>query len=782
MRATQNLMLAISIAAGSTMMMIAGCEDGPEQIFEPNQGDPNQQNGFTPVAPYTPEDPTKGFDDIIDDDNVARAKFCSEQEHTDLIQEMVTAPIIPDVGAGLISMWGADGGPLHADTLLGERADGKFCEPDGIYLDAYTWGPTQEVIVFFNQETHLVEGVIAYQQYLGALEGTYTTNGEQVPIKIQPRERILIGERELDQYSSRNDQGDKPNSWLNNRNVTAVYRMLRETFFGAEPFDENFDCVAAKLCDLIYTTGNESAPQDTFIVIEDSGIQIRFSPQGQAYFVYLYPIRVAPFETEGTIAFGPTGSQEMDFAFTSTKRATCSLSLDERLTYAQFQDRCIDAGDTRTEARAGYDVYTQRDAVQQSFNGIDLGWLRKTSEREVFHDGEHPSGSDELFSIAFSRSLEAPVDEFRARTLANLFKPRIEARVRNAIIASNSLVPPGAHPFESFEVTVPLMSDNPQRIGEIVTTFGSISFIPEVTRQVVELYNDLTPVEREMVDPRIVEEYFIVEPFVDAVLSAFSHGECDSAGAFKYFQTTADRRWSIGDAHFIRNDVPYRLQVQYSLNFGAVTYVSVERGFSEVDEIFHTLRSTLGGTEPFYSLDLALQVTNPYGLGGTAITVNGFDRQLTTLDVTLQTLLPGGMAGTIDLTVPGDPIEDRNGYLKQIHGERWEWVPADVVRLFGKETVQRFYVEADGAIGRVDQVNLTGAIELCPGLSIRFGDDVPAKVQAWTEENGSRAYTDCDLAFNYSPNGNVLYSVVSIANRRMVEVANGGAVSAAVWR
>lgn len=780
MRASLRTIIQSSIIA--TSALIISCESGPEVTYTPNTGDTDVQNGFKPNLPYTTPDPVKGYDDVEIDDNVATALFCDEGERTRIVQEMVVKPIIPDVSVGGINMWSADGGPVKAEDLLGRPEDGKFCEPDEVYLDAYTWGSLQEVIVFFNQETHLVEGLIAYEQYLGSMDASYTNaEGQQIPVRVKPRERLKIGDRELDQYTSSADQADKTGSWLNNQNVTALYKALRETFFDAQPFPANFDCVAEKICNLIYTAGNESTPQDTFIVIDDTGLQIRFSPDGHAYFVYLTPIRVAPFESEGQISFGPEATPAMEFNFTSASRASCSLSLDEELTYGQFRERCIDPNDLRTEARAGYDVHTQRDAVQQSFNGINLEWLRKTSEHPVFKDGEHPIDSDVLYAISFSLSLQAPVAEFKARTLANLYKPRIEDRVHGAVIASNPNVPAGTHPFETFTVDVPLMTDNPQRIGPINTQFGQVSWVPTVVEDIIALYHALTPEQRDMVDPRVIEEFWLLEPFVDAVASQFSHGLSDEPSTYKFFQTTDDRRWSIVDAHFQQNDVPYRLQIQYSLNYGGVTFINIERGYSEVDAIFAELNDSLPGTEPYYSLDLALSPTNPYGLNGSAITVNSFDRQLSTLDVTIQSR-SGNMPATIDLVVPGEPIEDRNGYQRQIRGERFEFVPANIVALFGKQTAQRFYVEADGRIGRIDQLNLVGAIELCPGLPIRFGDDVPAKIAAWARTAPANAYTDCNLAFNYSANGNVLFSVASIANRRKVDLANGGAVSASVWR
>lgn len=776
MRASVCITLAAAIGC-------AACENGPEpeQKFTPNSGDTAKQNGFDPSAPYTSEDPTKSFDGQASGDSVGRARFCDEAERDTLIRDMVSKPIVPDKSVGGIPLWGDDGRPMNADMLLGRPPEG-FCNPDGIYLNAFSWGPTEEVLVFFNQETRLVEAIMAYQQYLGAFEGAFTSGGQKVSVRIKPRERILIGGAELDQYASRSDQASKPRAWLSNKNVTAIYKMVRETYFNAQPFPEDFDCVADKRCDIIYTTNNESNPQDTFIILQDSGIQVRVTPDGHVTFVYVEPIRVAPFETRGSSAFGGGSATDMTFAFRSETRSQCQISLAEDMTFAQFKALCIDAGDDRTLARANYDVETQRDAVQAQFNGINLGFMRKTSQKGVFKDGEHPADDDQLYSVSFSRSLEAPVDEFRALPLARAYKARLEQRLRESIIASSVGTPPAEHPLATFSLQIPNLSSEPQRIGELLSQDDGKSFLPQALAQVAAAYDSLTAEQRAMVDPSISDAVFIVEPFVDAVLSSLTHGASDDASSFKAFRATDDHRWSIGEAHFVQRGKRLMVQVQYSLDFGAVSFVSVERGSSEVDELFRGLQERLESPDPFYTIELATHASNPYGLEGAGITINAFDRRLKTLNVTLQRgLAEGENVGTFDLVVPGDPMQDRNGYLRQIRGERFEFVPADVVRLHGKETVQNFYVEQDGLIGRIEQFDYKGALELCPGLEIKHGDRVRQKIEAWAR-NQARAYTDCELVFNYSENGNVLNSVASVANRRSVSVVAERAVTAAVWR
>lgn len=757
-------------------LLAAACEDGPDKVFVPFKGDPEAQNGYSSNSGPWVQDGDKGFTET-GGDSIGRAKFCDESQTTELIQWMVTQPIIPDVSVGGVPMWGADGGPLLADDLVGLPDDGKFCDPTGLYLDAFTWGPTDEVIVFFDPETRLVDGVIAYQQYLGTMEGSYTNEaGETVDIVVQPRERLNIGGVELDRYASRVDAPNRPDSWLNNQNVTALYKMVRETFFDAEPFPDDFDCVEEQICDLIYTASNESVPQDTFILIQDSGIQIRFNPEGGVLFVYLQPVRAAPFEQSGSVAFGQAGQNQMQLAFDSERRQGCTLDLDARLSWADFQTACIASGDERSLDRVNYNVEDSRDAVQVEFNGMDLGFLRRTSESTVFRDGERPNDEDILYSLGFTRTLNAPVEEFRPQTLGNLYRDNLKARLRASIVASGQTVTATTHPFYDYTIDVPFTSDEPQRIGELLTPAGD-SWIPQVLARIEADYLALSKEEQDMLDERVLDTVYLIEPFTDAVLFAFSHGMSEHADAFKAFRTTDDRRWSIGYAHFKQGSVPYRLNVQYSLNFGAITAVFVERGTSEIDDVLNEAAAGIDRDFTYFEAYMAKR-DSAYSLGGTGIGVAEFDRQLGTLGVFLQR----GFGRPLGLNVTGAPIEDNAGYFRQIRGERSEFIPAHEVGLYGKETVMLAYVREDGTIGRINVGTFKGQVELCDGLPISYGDDVRQKIIEWEATVTPNDYRDCEIVFNYSPNRNILDSITSIANRTSFVVVDGRAVTVSMWQ
>lgn len=756
----------------------AACEDGPNSASWPLTPAPAPSGGEAP--PFVAGD-SKGFDDGAARDDVGSAKFCAETEESALAQEMVVQPILPDVSAGGLPLWSTAGGALYADDVLGARAEGKFCNPAGTFANAFTWGPTNDVILLFDPETRLVEGVIVTQQYLGAMQGAFTeADGSTLEVVAKPRERLAVAGQELDVYASRAQAVNEPRSWLNPANVTRLYRMVRETFFGAAPFPADFDCVAAQICDLIYTGANEETPQDTVVALQDSGIQIGFTPEGYADFIYLAPVRSAPFENGGSIVFGAADATQMAFGFQSQFREGCVLDVDSALSWADFRGRCIASGDERALDRVNYNVDTSRDAVSVEFNGVSLHFLRDMTQGAPLADGEPPADADTLYSIGFSRTMPAAVAEFSPLTLGNLYKTRLEARLRAAVATAPPGGGPGeaANPFSSYTLTVPFTAEAPQRIGELLLPDGS-SWLPGVIAEVQALYASLTPDERAEVDPRVVDPVFVIEPFVDAVLFAFSHGESDAAGAVKAFRTTDDARWSIGSASFRRAGVPYRLNAQYSLNFGAVTFVEVARGDSVIDRVIEQGRAPSEAPAPYYEAADMLS-GGLVSLGSNGIGVAGFDRRLATLDLSIGSGVEGGAAATT-LEVSGTPLEDVAGYSRQIRGERYEFVPAHQLNLFGKETFVVAWVREDGTIGKLENRQFKGSLELCPGLPITYGDPVQQALVAWEATVSPEQYRDCDLVFNYSENGNVLLDITSLAYRRSFAVIDGRALDVSVW-
>ncbi|HEY3447781.1 MAG TPA: hypothetical protein VGK67_15605 [Myxococcales bacterium] len=783
-----------ALLALAAVGLLAACEDGPAQVFTPNEGDPSQQNGFKPADPWF-QDGEKSYDYTGGQgDSVDRARFCDEREMTDTINTMVSKPIIPDVSMGGIPMWSAGGTPTHANDLIGRPEDGKFCDPD-VYSNALTWGPTYEIIAFINEETKLIETLVATSGYLGKLEGKYTAEDDsKMNITMQMRDRVRIGAVQLDKYSSSANQAATKNSWLNHDRIVEMYKMIRESFFGASKFAAGTDdCFATQICGVIYTAPDESQPQTTLVLFRDSGIYLAFSPEGHLIEVDIEPVKVAQFETSVELSMLDAGGK-LAPKLKSHSRVGCDLDLSGQ-SFASFKSACVAADDVRTLPRAAYDVYAARDAVDVNFNGVTLSYQRQVTKDTLFKDGERPADTDKLFGLGFYRDLNAPVKEFVPADIAALYKAKLEARL-TALVASK----PG-HPLGTYKVALPAdLGTTPEPIGALYYNGGSSSFVDDVVAQVRALYASMT-LSQQRAAPEVLHPVFLIEPFVDAVLSAFTGGKSDAVGTFKGFEITNDRRWSIGMVSFEQDGVPMRLVVQYSLNYGAITAVSLEAGASQIDQQYDTLLASLDsfatyyGAEYSWAADANGDPLNPLGLGGTGIKVEGSDRKLGTVDISLKI----SDAAPLQLRVPGTVMADQGGFFKQVRGERFEFVPAHDVRLYGRETQMVFYVTeirlsngesgcdlAGGClvqtVGSVHQPSFKGTLSLCNGLDIEFGDDLRAKIDSWASKQGQSAFSECEIVYNYSANGNLLSSVTSLANKISFDTDDGRAIAVSIWQ
>ena len=419
------LVLAASLAIA--------CEDGPTSDFQPFNNDIDSHPAPEKLPSWTPEIGSR-FDDAHGTGDAGdSARFCGEAEVTALLTRMTTSPIIPDISVGGIPLWGADDAAIRVDDLLGRPEDGKFCQPTASETDVATgtgmfaWGPNQEVMVNYNLSTRLIDQVVAYQSYLGGLSGTYSSGAIKKHVTIVPRDRLVVDGVSL---APTVDVEGNPTTrpWLEPANLNKIYRMVRETFFRAQPFTPGFNCIATQVCDVIYSSQDPTTPQNVTIAIQDSGIQIRIAPTGHVLYVIVNPVRVAEFETAGTISFNE--GRGFDPSYTSTLSPGCALTLADAPTFATFKKTCID---TTTSRRMRYNTYPSRDAVEVSFNGITVGFMHTPSTEEpVLEDGQAPYDNDKLFYVEFNRNLNATVAEFKPRTLATAYRAKLKRKLEQA--------------------------------------------------------------------------------------------------------------------------------------------------------------------------------------------------------------------------------------------------------------------------------------------------------------------------------------------------------------
>ena len=115
----------------------------------------------------------------------------------------------------------------------------------------------------------------------------------------------------------------------------------------------------------------------------------------------------------------------------------------------------------------------------------------------------------------------------------------------------------------------------------------------------------------------------------------------------------------------------YRLIAQFNLSYDSITAITIEQGYSEIDELYNGLQSDsfeiipMPLNLPYFDLSLSRgESMNGWSLGKSAMTVTDYDRQLGTVDVTVRAVLSDGSFTELELTVPGTYIDDRSGYLR----------------------------------------------------------------------------------------------------------------------
>ncbi len=820
------------VLPASLVFGLLACEDGPDQIFSPFDGDPKVQNGFNTGKPFTPEG-NKPFEEVGGQDHLDQAKFCSELVTQKLSQWMVQQPIIPDQGAAGVTFWDKDGKPKSIDDLVGEwdpketkSDDVKFCNPETEYANAFAYGATNPIIIFFNQETRLIETIQITGDYQGALKGEFTrpADSKKVDVELKTRERIKIDGQELDEYTQESEQATKKRSWLNHQNVTAMYRMVRESFFGAQPLSADYDCVKSKVCTVFYSQKDQTIPQNTQINFNDSGVVLVVAPTGQLLAIVIDLMRTAPFEMDiepSAISFAPGGApsssqppndgviSELSPKFESGYLENCKMNLNDTFTWGQFLKNCREENDQRTVQRADYSVATQRDGVYVGFNGIELFFSRKTAEKGVLKDGEHPGDTDILQGFSVYRLLDAPIAEFVPAKIAQRFANLLGERLKNEVHLPADICPMPQVPAEITEATAPI------RLGKLAKGQKFATWELDVLDQIQSCYfNKLSQAQQAQVSPKILDKNYLIEPMLDAVIYELTHGLSAQKGAVIETRMTDNKKWSLATAHFISNGVPYRMTVQFSFLIGEVVVVSVYRGFNESDDVFQKMHQALylqaqypAGlgflndlkSSNYYLFEEStfppegvpnLLAPNPYALGGNGIKVTGFDRKLNTVDVELA--LPDGQIAK--LKTPGTHKLDNGGCMIQERGERYDFRPGHWVDLNGRENRMSFCIQeisgedANGNEVKVPEITMIqqsyfkGEVMLCKNLYVTFGQNVRELVTQYRKAYGDQAYNQCEIVFNWSENGNVLKSVTSLANRTTIYTEAERALHAAKWQ
>ena len=116
-----------------------------------------------------------------------------------------------------------------------------------------------------------------------------------------------------------------------------MYGMVRETFFGDDPLPAITTASQPNLPDCVYNAQSRDHTSDSFIIFEDSGIQLGMTPDGYVTFVYAEPVRVT---IRGSSEI-ELGDETFDPTLRSLSKPGCVIDLDAELTWAEFRETCV---------------------------------------------------------------------------------------------------------------------------------------------------------------------------------------------------------------------------------------------------------------------------------------------------------------------------------------------------------------------------------------------------------------------------------------------------------
>jgi hypothetical protein len=396
---------SLLVAAASAAFALAGCEDGPNQNFNPS---PAGAGGIWNNG-NSPGNANSGKQNYTDNGSTGtnRNEICDVDKKHKVWAEMVKKPIHPpSVGGGLDVAGGPNGdgipdpnNDLSKESWTGltlDTAEKINCQStfgydvygDGAVFDAY-WGDNGEVQVSYLVSTRQITSVTLAQGYLGTLDVTSADKAHKYSIGIG----VPIS---LDKAPLALNWNDKVDF---NAKVNAMYNAVTSTY---SPFQPEPDCFATGHC-----ISKQLTDQYAYIWFTTVGFIMIFQNPYMSTTLGATPIQV---EQDKTKVLGFTDASVLlqndpagvgplvhrPNVFGSGK--DCNFQLNQ--TFGAFRDSCVGPLTDTTKNKAeltkllsglshGAETYGL-DVV-----GVDPGFQAVSlKDQEIILDGQLPKDAD----------------------------------------------------------------------------------------------------------------------------------------------------------------------------------------------------------------------------------------------------------------------------------------------------------------------------------------------------------------------------------------------------
>ena len=689
--------------------LIAGCEEGPEQIYKPlpDNFNPEMYNGRT--AGGHVETGTQDFTWSTSGKQEDTAKICEGDEQAKRWAKMVKEPIIPTRGAGGIDL---RGNPEWTGLTL-DDAQQILCQAspwdDGL---AY-WGDNAEMVVIYDTKTRVIDRLYLLPGYEGTIEagGYVVALNQQVMKDAAP----VIGP------TTNQDM-------LRKLNIAMLKKYRPEV---KNP--DQRDCVALGTC-----------------YVEDWYTSKRFRLLDLMLDFDMEP------ETERITGLGINLIRDFDFAknpatFVSSpmpaaglppvpliKTSTgCALTLG--VPWSHVTGKCMDID---PEAKALVRPVWSNEAL-----GADMGSMYLYLERpSLAADAVIPdtttkaAATDVVAAIEFNQFHKGPLSISR-NTLFAAYFARVVAAVQ-ALLPSVDMTAKLANlkPYgDGTQLTL-----GPRRIEDCNETPCEQTTLTKRVRQLVE--DEVKAAGLTLPDAIKNEKNFFVEPFMRELIKTFNDDKEPTSSELHTYVTSESAQIlvlrllrQIGGEH-------YTLFVYYDNLGDQVIYVYFKKGARRAEKALLADAKDMQydkkqGDGIFRLWNLA---NSPrIGLGKKMLPSK-------TMPATQKAVVKVNTMPQVEALVNYLPQSGLSGFGIPIEGKRDKFVPTAYFGFPGTAVGASFYADKNGPIKAVSSSSFYDKLDFC-GLKFGLYDKVTDQIPTLP--------STCDFILSYSENGKYITGI-----------------------
>jgi hypothetical protein len=689
-----------------TSLLVAACEEGPEQIYKPLPGDVNlpKFNGWQNPGMVNPGE--MPFQMSTSGQKTGTTKICEADELQKRWATMVKSPIIPGTGMGGLDLRGV---PKWSGLTI-DQAQQQLCQAYVAGDDIYFWGDNNELIAFFDPKTRVVDSLGAFPGY----EGT---------VAAAPYELAVNQEVKKDGKAMSDPWSDA--------SIREINKAFLKAFRPEVANPDQRDCVALASC---YVRDWNT---QKLLVFLDLGLYVAIEPEA----LKITTIQMALQRTfefgRGDVKFqsSPMPAAGLPPIPMVDYNAACKPTLG--LTWDHIKKNCLGID---PEEKALMQPVWSNEALYVDMGGVSVYLTRPTLPADqIIPDGTRADPADKIVALGFNQLYQGRILMDRT-ALYGAFWTTVAAEAKKLVPTIDlqpvfaKLKPAG----DAAKLTI-----GTQRIEDCTGT-------PCVEKTLVIHTRALCEAEAKklgVVPQRLKDPNFYVEILIREMLRSFNNDVAPTASELYMFAADETAQTLYGRLARKLNGKRYAVTVVYQNVSDQVLALFFKEGALRTEEIlFHDAELTQHDGKPGDGVFRLYNLVKSPRIGLVKIlfpktVYPKIARALVNLKLDVAT----------DVLVGYHKEDSLSGYSVPIEGKRSVFVPAAYFGYSGNVVGAGVWASGkDGITKAISSASFYDRLDFC-GVKAGLWDPADGLLNALP--------SDCQNIISYSENGKFMYGV-----------------------